>query len=383
MRRLSLWTMVVLGGVAAAAWALEDSSPSSLPAKVSRLNNLGVTAAQSGDFEIAADYLRQALAMAPRDAHVKENLSSILTDWSLGVDQQGKPQEAVDLLEEAVELQAKNGKAWVRLGDILYFRMSRFSEAIAAWQQAQGKIPEAAWRSVVERIAQAQRDQLIERTFANSESPHFVIRAAPNESFDREALVATLEKAHLRLSEVFGDAPPHLTVLVYSRGDLHRTYYQRDWAVGFYDGRIRLSAEDLDAPYVPDLIMHELTHAFLQELYGRRLPTWVHEGFAQAMERGLLSSPERDRIERRIRERAQWIPLKWLDRHFQQPSSTEDIAHAYVEASVVVEELVKRYGRGRWLAFLEALSKGRTAELAYNEHFAPSTWAKADRGIFD
>ena len=369
--------------LSAAAFAVDQASSSAPHDRATELNNLGVKAAQAGRFEEVVAWLRQAAALAPSDATARKNLSGVLTDWAPRLEQQGHPHEAVTALQEAVQVDQSNGEAWVRLGDLFYVRASRIPEAIAAWRQAQGRVADAAWRSVAERISQAQRDQLIERHFAARSTPHFAIRFDASQTIDLNALAQTLETAYAGLTGIFGAAPPTITVLVYSNEDLHRAYYQRDWAIGFYDGRLRLRADDLAAPYVSDLIAHELTHAFLQEVYGRGLPIWAHEGFAQCQEQMRRVSPEQARLEQRVAERTQWIPMQWLDRHFAQPSGQADVAAAYVQAKAVVKELIGRYGMARWLQFLEALWKGSAVEAAYDQAFAPSTWARADRGIFN
>lgn len=276
-----------------------------------------------------------------------------------------------------------NGAAYVDLGGLLYFRRSDLQAATDVWKRAHGHVPAATWLALSQRITQVQRDQLIERGFIARYSEHFDIRFQESSEADLTRIGDILEAAYARLSEQLDSPPARLTVLVYSEAELRRVYGQRDWALGFYDGRIRLGLNDLTAAHLEDIAAHELGHAFLHHRYGDRVPTWLHEGYAQLQERGRVESAETRHIEEGILSRTLWVPLKWLDRRFEQPSGTEDIARAYVQARVVVERLVSRHGMAAFRRFLEQLSEGRAAPEAYDQAFAPARWSMADQGLLE
>ncbi len=360
-----------------------DPTAISPPAGATELNNVAVTQAKAGHFEEAAALLRRAVQLDPHDATVRKNLSGILTDWASQLEQQGRVDQAMAVFQEAIERDPENGVALVRFGDLLYLKRSEIAQALTLWQRAHGHVPDAMWPGVANRISQAQRDQLIERGFTTRQTPHFDLRFEQATDVNIAALEQVLEAAHARLSQELDEGPTRLTVLVYTERDLRRLYNQRDWTVGFYDGRIRLRLDDLTQAHLPDLVAHELAHAFLQHLYGGGIPIWVHEGFAQVQEGPHQHGSEEARLEAGVAARTLWIPLKWLDRHFAQPSSTEDIARAYVQARLVVSELVSRYGMGRFRAFLSKLSQGAAIDAAYDLAFAPSRWSRSDQGIFD
>ena len=363
--------------------ASDDPAASGAPAQATDLNNQAVAEAQAGRFEEGVRLLRQALALNPNDATARTNLSGILTDWAGRLDGRGRVDEAIAALRDAVQLDPANGMALVHLGDLLYLRRSRMEEAVQAWRLAHGKVPDPVWQAVATRITQAQRDQLIERGYAARQTAHFDIRFQQANEADVSMLERVLETAYARLAEELGTSPSRLTVIIYTDRDLRRTYYQRDWALGFYDGRIRLRLEELSQADVADMAAHELAHAFLQHAYPGPLPTWVHEGYAQRQERERSLPPEIARLEQGIQARTQWIPLKWLDRHFEQPTGREDVARAYLEAHLAVDELIRRFGMKPFVAFLAQLSTGAGVEPAYDLAFAPSRWARADHGVFE
>ncbi len=386
----SLTRSVAVCGLLVMSQALEarhaaaaEAQPGAQPTTATELNNLGVAEAQAGRHDAGATLLRQAVQLEPGNAGFRQNLSGVLTDWARHLERQGHIDEAVTVLQEAVQHDAENGSAFITLGDLLYLRRGDVPGALRAWRQAHGAVPPPVWQGVAHRIAQAQRDQLIERGFAARASPHFEIRFQESSGDDIEPLARLLEAAYAHQSAQLGKGPPRLTVLVYTARDIHRVYNQRDWALGLYDGRIRLQVDELTQPWLTDMIAHEMAHAFLHHLYPGGLPMWVHEGYAQLHERNRPRTAELDRLERGVVTRTHWVPLKWLDRRFEQPSNAEDVTRAYLQARVAVERLVRRHGMDRFKGFLQRLSSGLATEAAFEQAFAPARWAQADQGHFE
>lgn len=362
--------------LAAQAYAVETD-------RATELNNRAVGEAKAGRFEEAAASLREALSIDPADAPARKNLSLILTDWVRQESAQLSSEQVNAFLEEAVSLDSHNGPAWAQLGELCYFTRNDLSAAVAAWQKAQAEAPPDIARALADRITRAQRDLLIERSYAAIRTDHFDIRFQDGRNLDTAALGGLLESAYTQLSGELAGWAPRLAVIVYTDNDIRRVATQRDWAVGFYDGRIRLRVDELTAPFLSDMVIHELSHAFLQHLYGWRLPVWVHEGYAQLHESGKTRTPEIIRLSQQVAARTAWIPLRWLDRHFQQPTGKDDLLRAYAQSRLVVAKLVEKNGMESLRQFLGALKQAGSVEAAFDRFFAPLQWAKADKGLFD
>ena len=361
---------------AAAVWAGEAPSNEAV---ASELNNQGIRAARQGRWDDAVGYLRRAVKVNPDDALVRKNLSGILIDWAVQLEQTGGGAKAESLLMEAATYDPDNSVALARLGDVAYFQRSNFSDAIAYWKRASGGLPAPERRALVDRIAQAQRDAAIEQGFTSQHTEHFDIRLSHSGAADLAALGQRLEAAYTALAGALGGGPSSITVIVYTERGMRRTYYQRDWALGFYDGRLRLLEREVAGDLAPMMIAHELAHAFLHHAYGPALPTWVHEGFAQLQEAGRPWSAEERRLEEAVASGSGWVPLKWLDSHFSKPSNREDVWRAYVEARLVVGALIRRRGIAHFKQFLGDLAKGRPVDKAYDAAFSPDRWAETDR----
>jgi tetratricopeptide (TPR) repeat protein len=346
-----------------------------------QLNNRGVATAKSGDFAHGVADLRQALEIAPTDQLIRKNLSGMLIDWARQLERAGEVLRAESLLREAVGYEPENGLAFARLGDLAYFVRSDFDQALTYWKQAYPNLPDEGRRTLADRISQAQRDQTIERGFLVDRTAHFEIRIPRDSHVQVGPLQTILEQAYRQLGSVLGEGPPTVTVIIYGASDLRRTYYQRDWALGFYDGRLRLLWTELGTEALHAMVAHELAHAFLQYRYRNGLPIWVHEGFAQLQEHARLRGPDERQAEEAIISGASWVPLKWLDRRFTQPSHREDVMRAYVQARLVVNDLMARYGMGRFAAFLNELSRGAAVNTAYETAFAPARWSQTDRSF--
>ena len=367
---------LVLTGAGLAVVSAADGPPTTddPQAQATELNNLGVSECQAGRFETGVGYLRQAIGLNPADPQIRANLSNILTDWASQLSGGGQMLQAEPLLAEAIRYEPDNGRALVALGDLAYFTRSEFEQAIGYWTRANGKVPREVWHTVADRITQAQRDQLVERSFNSVKTAHFDIRVQSPSHPAVAALQQTLEAQYARLAQQLDPAPTPITVIVYTERDLHRLYNQRDWALGFYDGRLRLRWNEIESGQGVIFIAHELAHAFLHQLYGTRLPIWVHEGFAQYQEGDRWRSPEEERLEQAVVSGTGWIPLAWLDRRFRQPSGGEDTPRAYAESRWVVSELVRRYGMERLKQFMRQLAEGTEIEAAFDEAFAPERW---------
>ncbi|MBI3011181.1 MAG: tetratricopeptide repeat protein [Candidatus Omnitrophica bacterium] len=345
------------------------------------LNNRGVQEARAGRFEQGVVMLRQALSLAPNDPKIRSNLSGMLTDWATQLEQGGKADQAMTALKEALEHDPDNGKALVRLGELSYASQD-LSRAIDLWKRSYGNIPTAHWHAISRRISQAERDRAIERTFTDLTSTHFQVRfETPEQAHVASSLRDTLEREYQRLASALGTGPARFTVIVYTGESFQRMAGQRDWAFGLYDGRIRLRLDEVGAAWLPQILVHELAHGFLAQAYGPRIPTWIHEGFAQAQEPPQPFTERQQALYDSIRAGTAWVPLKWLDRHFQQPSSLDDVERAYMEARAVIEFLVTRYGMGRLTGFLKRLAGGDPLDEAFDQTFAPLRWARIDQGI--
>jgi hypothetical protein len=164
------------------------------------------------------------------------------------------------------------------------------------------------------------------------------------------------DSAFYTIGSVLGEYPPDTIVAVlYTEQQFRDMTRAPAWSTGQYDGRIRVpvsGAEQHPAEF-HRVLVHELTHAVVAEIAGRRVPTWLHEGLAQHFE-----GADAEEARRRLKASGRTIPLETLERSFMQLSAA-DARTAYDESLAAVDVLFDRPGFG-WIRLLHRLRDGAT-----------------------
>lgn len=137
---------------------------------------------------------------------------------------------------------------------------------------------------LIDRLSENQREYLW-RVEAFS-SP----QTAPNETLQLELFAGSRDKAVRRLIDEVGLEPPPggAVVRIYNVHDemppAVRSLFTEKIAGIAYGRFIAVSAENRPRHEVPDIVSHELVHAFVFALMGdtrsQKLPKWFHEGIA-------------------------------------------------------------------------------------------------------
>lgn len=224
--------------------------------------------------------LRQAISVAPTDARAHIVLINLLTeagDWP-----------AVEAAaQETVAVLSKLADAWYALGHA-QFRQDRAREAVQALTTCLEIAEHAEARALLNRI---QKNLADEHGMTDQHISHFHVRydGDSHDDVGREILAA-LERHYSTLVNAL-DYEPHNTVpvILFSRDRYFQASGAPAWSGGVYDnldGRIRIPIGGVArglSPEVDNTLMHELTHAFINEKAGGHAPREIHEGLAQYM----------------------------------------------------------------------------------------------------
>lgn len=200
-------------------------------------------------------------------------------------------------------------------------------------------------------------------------SPHFIVEARS----EREAkAIARAAEAHLeRLShEWFGAALGSFNtrvLIVAQPGEPNRTT--------FTQGEVRIEIDPRHPELFNGLIPHELMHALLRRFLGTRVPPWINEGIACAVE------DERARARRAHRDaHASMVllgkPFSFLHLMEFNPRR-ENRKLLYVRGARVTEFLIEQGGRDTILRFLRtAVAHGDDDrwEIAAQRHYGRSLY---------
>ena len=225
--------------------------------------------------------LRRAVTLNPERPETWSHLAALLmqtSDWS----------GAEAAYREIVALPPRNGDAHQGLAFAL-FRQDRDREAIEALRTALQIRDDADDRTLLARLEKGRQD---EEGMREQQLAHFHVRydGGEHEAVGREVLRA-LEHHYSTLVRAFDHQPETtIPVILFSQQAYHDASGAPAWSGGQFDqldGRVRIPIGGLTASLTPDMdgvLIHELTHAFINDITRGTAPRAIHEGLAQYME---------------------------------------------------------------------------------------------------
>lgn len=232
--------------------------------------------------EQAASYLRRASALRPQDTTARLALMDLLlqtADWS------GAEAAARDTLA----LEPRNADALQGLAYALY-RQDRNREAADAVRDALEVRPNNP--SSVSLSARLRKGLTDESGMTEQHLSHFNVRydGEAHDDVGREILRA-LERHYATLVQTFDQEPAAtIPVILFTRQGYYDASGAPAWSGGEFDGtdgRIRVPVMGLTGSLTPQMdetLIHELTHAFINDRSRGLAPREIHEGLAQYME---------------------------------------------------------------------------------------------------
>jgi hypothetical protein len=181
---------------------------------------------------------------------------------------------------------------------------------------------------------------------------------------DRVARV--LEREYARIGKTLNSYPADtLTVVLYADAEFHDFSRSPAWAIGDYDGRIRVAVGGaLESPRDLDrVVTHELVHAVIASAapVTRRVPAWLNEGLAT-----YLSAADQSWWTSDVLRRASAIvPLDGLVNGFSgldEPSARVAYAESATAAEILCAQLGPNVG-----SFLQMVGHGSSVDQALLE----------------
>jgi hypothetical protein len=122
---------------------------------------------------------------------------------------------------------------------------------------------------------------------------------------------------------------------VYGKSGFHEATGMGHWAVGAFDGAVRVPVEDLkkEKGGLERVLRHEVAHYFIREAGGMNVPGWLNEGLAQWCETAYVVDRGRsiDAAKKRLAGK-ELLPLAKLQGMLGRDRSDDEIALAYAEA---------------------------------------------------
>lgn len=303
-------------------------------------------ALREGRHSDAAEAFALALNAAPNDPtlHFGSGLAAYLL---------GRPTVAQHSLERALALAPPFTAASLLLGEILY-RGSDIDSALRVYEAALEHAP--ADTLLTARVDAVRREAALHRDFFRSQGSHFtVLFEGPSDEALAQRAIEILESAYFRVGAALSTFPEHaVTVVLYTREQFRDITRSPQWAAGAYDGRIRIPVQGVrtDSHELERVLTHEFTHALVQSIAPRGVPTWLNEGLA------VLFEPTGEAwTDMQLWGNAARLPLERLDGGFARLSGT-DARMAYAQSAALVRAMLNHGGPAAVVAILQDLASG-------------------------
>jgi tetratricopeptide (TPR) repeat protein len=229
----------------------------------------------------AAGYVRRAVALGDEDARARVALMNLLLEAADWTGAEAAARDALRLLpRDPIVIE---GLAYA------LFRQDRNREAAEHFKTVADMGGSATARGYLERI---QKNLSDERGMTEQRLSHFHVRydGGEHEEVGREILRA-LERYYATLTATFDhQIPEPVPVILFTQQGYYDASGAPAWSGGVFDhtdGRIRVPIGGLTSALTPDMedtLIHELTHAFINDRSHVLAPREVHEGMAQYME---------------------------------------------------------------------------------------------------
>ncbi|HZR24150.1 MAG TPA: tetratricopeptide repeat protein [Vicinamibacterales bacterium] len=314
-------------------------------AQPSELADAAWKAMRSDNPKRAASLFNEALTLAPDDP-------LLLLGAGSAAHALGQQPVAMARLERALELRPQLTPASVLLAHIA-FDEGHTDAAIRTLEAARAFAPDD--KALASLIARWRGEADAHATFSDRRFERFrvLFEGHAEQSLATQA-TTVFDSAFFRIGSVLGEYPADTIVAVlYTERQFRDITRAPAWSGGQYDGRIRVpvSGAEQHPEEFERVLVHELTHAIVANIAGRRVPAWLNEGIAQHFD-----GTDADAARRRLVGSGRTMPLRSLERGFQQLDAA-DARVAYDESLVATELLFDRPGFG-WIRLLHRLRDG-------------------------
>jgi tetratricopeptide (TPR) repeat protein len=342
--RVALVTLLTLGTATAVS-----AQPSTAEAI-----EKGFQALQIGETDKAASIFREALTHRPKDPQ-------LLLGAGVVANLQGKEQEAIALLKQALQIEPRMAEAAVILGE-LFYRQGDTDLAIKMYERALANAPAAVMEVLRQRLEAWRHEASLPQNHEAMKDDRFTISFdGPVQQKLATRAMSVLDTAFWRIGKTLGAHPSApINVILYSERQFHDITGAPEWAGGGFDGQIRMpvrgAAQNL--AQFDRVLTHELTHAMLRSIAPRNLPAWLNEGLAMYCE-GRDSALS----ERRLAAARLFVPLAYLQTSFARLNADQATV-AYEESAFAARVLLEKIGPQGLGQLLQDLGMGLTMEEA-------------------
>lgn len=342
--------------------------------------------ARLGRFDSTLAALERCLASAPLSPQAAELRRSARLQYGFSLSAKGEPWRGRQLGEAVLQEFPDDTDARLLLGyaqalqgatgiadDLLKTLVKEHPGSIQAWQilaqcalqrgeltEAEKRVSELEQRdpgSVSTKALRMKVDALKNRK-PGSSNEHLLVICEGDCPPDIESSV--LEAAQTAWDDLrihIGYSPPFQVTILIGGNSM-----APHWAAASFDGQVHLPLEAaLDAGQRGSMLRHELTHAFLAQAAGGRVPLWLNEGLAQYFQGERIKNLPGSAT-------AGWLDSLGTRRTFVDlEESQAELAYHYSLA--VAQELMELHNTTALEAYLARLREGIEEREAFQKSF--------------
>lgn len=331
--------------------------------RANQFNETGRLLAEKKDFNGALENFQKAYELS-KDIEITLNLALAYTAlddiWNAEL-----------YFHEALKKDPKQTMALNYLGEIAWKR-EELNEAESFWRRS---LEIKNDKSIQQKLAKVLKEKKTSLAYDNSSSRHFLMKYDGGTANPRLVTEISdfLEETYQQLSSRF-DAYPTVpfVVVLYPRTAFFNSTDAPMWSAGLNDGKIKLPLMGVKSmnEELRGILVHELTHSFINYKTAGNCPVWLQEGLAQYSE-GKRTSTEGREILRKLAQNNNLPAIQRLSGSFSGANANA-AGIIYAESLAFTEFLVHRYRFYRVNEMLNLLGKGESLEDAFQNAFSIS-----------
>ena len=279
---------------------------------------------------------------------------------------------------ELLKINPKSTEALNYLGEISW-KKEDLSAAQSYWQTSVAIKSDPA---IQIKLQSLRKEKSASANFENASSRHFLIKYDGGEADQRlvREISESMEEIYQQLSSQYEIYPPDpFIVVLYPRQQFFRVMDLPLWSAGANDGKIKLPIKGLSSvnTEMRNVLVHELSHSFVDFKTSRNCPAWLQEGLAQYTE-GKRSSQEGLETLAQLISSNQLPSISKLTAGFSG-NNADVAAILYLQSLSFVEYLLERYQFYQMNELLEQLGKMVSVSEAFgNAYLAPLSEVESD-----
>jgi tetratricopeptide (TPR) repeat protein len=330
-------------------WARAQADP-----KAALLERDGFLLLDAGETRRAAEAFTEVLRSDRKNARAHLGLGVAALLERRDADARQAFAHALTLDPELAEARRYLGQAARRQGDLV--------GAIRIYETLLARHPEQ--RDAADTLERWRRELSLHDRMLQTVGDRFIVSfEGPAEQALASRTLDSLDRAYWRLGDLLGAVYPlnPVPVVLYTREQFHDITRSPAWAAGAYDGIIRVPMRGaLDKPEELDRVLtHEFAHALVRTLAPQRVPTWLNEGLATAVEADTLTWAAA-----RLVKAGGSVPLSALATGFGRFGGA-DAELAYATSAVAVRRMLDESGGYAVANLLRDLGDGADFETSF------------------